>query len=89
MASHEPGGLELPDAQGDGRRLVAARGGKLCLGTRSRHFELEEQELVAGMDAERGKRGDGELSVAEPDGADRLVECVGLVEIHPGTSSAS
>ena len=53
-ASHKPGGLELPDAQGDGRRLVAARGGELGLGTRSRRLEFEEQELLPGMDAERG-----------------------------------
>ena len=65
-ASHEPGGLELSDAQGDGWRLVAARDGQLCLRTRSSRLELEEQELVPGMDAERGERGDGELSVAQP-----------------------
>jgi hypothetical protein len=65
--------LQLADAEGDGRWLEAGGGGQLSLGARSRGVELEQHQLVAGVDAERGERRDGQCAVPDPDGADELI----------------
>ncbi len=83
MADHEPGGLELAHAVGDGGRLTAAGLSELCLAARALLGELEEQHLLAGVQAEGGEQCASERAVADADRAEGLVERVGLVEVHP------
>jgi len=76
------GGLEFAGHERDAGRLAAERVAELGLDHRAGPGELEQQRLLAGVQAERCQQRRGPGPVAQAQQADRLVDRVGLREVH-------
>jgi hypothetical protein len=76
------GGFELAGHERDAGRLAAERLAELRLDHRAGPGELEQERLLAGVQAEWGQQSRGPGPVAQAQQADGLVEGVGVLEVH-------